>query len=35
MADNVKSADAPRRTLMTYISGTLKGAGQVMFQGSP
>ena len=34
MADNVKSADAPRRTLMTYISGTLKGAGQVMFQGS-
>ncbi len=34
MTDNVKSADAPRRTLMDYVSGTLKGAGQVMFQGS-
>ncbi len=34
MAGKTKSANASRRTLITYVSGTLKGAGQVMFQGS-
>lgn len=32
MSENVNST--PHRTPMTYIAGTLKGAGQVMFQGS-
>ena len=32
--DNESTSGNKQRTLMTYISGTLKGAGQVMFQGS-